>query len=103
MYFEVSINDFALMQMMFTPFYTMLEGFYSENEDGYSKAFKYKEKYHGILHLTSTEDMKSVDLQVSVIDRFVVSVRLYNSDDVDLAHKIMDKIKIEELETLVKN
>lgn len=97
--FEISITDVSFTPFMLMAF-TMLQDYESETESGYEKGITINNKFKGKLEVSSGEENKSVNLQLAVGERFLISASLNGSDDRNLVHRIISEMKLNELSEL---
>jgi hypothetical protein len=93
---EISITDVS-----FTPFvlmaFNMLQGYESETESGYEKGITIKDKFKGKVEVTTESENKSIDLQLAIGERFLLSIHLDGSDELSFVEKIVNEMNLSSL------
>jgi hypothetical protein len=96
---EISITDVS-----FTPFvlvaFNMMQGYESETETGYEKGITIKDKFKGKVEVKTESEYKSVDLQLAIGERFLLTINLDGSDDFSFVESILNEMKLAELSDL---
>lgn len=97
---EIRITDMSAIPGA-TLAYAYMQDFEKETEDGYEKGVTINKTYKGKEQVRNGEGNKSAQLDFAVGMRYTVNMHLRGSDNMKLLYKLVDSMKLADLEKLV--
>lgn len=97
---EIRISDMSSIPGA-TLAFAYMQDFEKETEDGYEKGVTINKTYKGKEQVRNSENSKSAQLDFAVGTRYMVSLQMHGSDNIKLIYKLVDSMKLADLEKLV--
>ena len=94
---EATISDISLVPFAAAAYMMQTGDYENETEDGYEKSIVHK-NFRGKESVSSSEDNKKCELELFVVNRFLIKLRAENTADIKSLYALLDNIDLAKLE-----